>query len=176
MKKAYSLMGLCLLLVLTSLLLSCGGGGGATTATISSVTTTQGGGQTTTQGTTEPTDVTFTTAASSTFDDIPLYSGARPVSGDFSGFTQGFSGSSGGVNVEWHFYEIDASDVNAAQDFYRDAMPDNGWQSIMETALPEMQGNYLMYMKGDGTTSAIIMTFTDPDNSLTILGLCRTSM
>ncbi|OGO17013.1 MAG: hypothetical protein A2Z15_07530 [Chloroflexi bacterium RBG_16_50_11] len=175
MKKAYGLVGICLLLILTSIFIGCGGGGGGATTT--SAVTTQSGGQTTTQSVTTPPNVTITTATSSSFDDIPLYSGARPVSGDYSAYTQGVSGTVEGVNVEWHFYQIDASEIDAAQDFYKNAMPENGWQTLIDMDTPGMAGHYSVYMKDNGDTSAIIMTFTDPNNSsYTILGLCRTSM
>jgi hypothetical protein len=149
-----------LLLTGTLILAGCGGGSGLPK-------TTQYG------------DVKVTTSPDNKpFDDIPVYSGAKAVSGDFSALTGGMS-STGGMTVQWRYYQVSAGDVSKVQDFYKSAMPDKGWSSydLGSLGVPSVQGmTYLMFMK-DTTTSATIMTFANPANAKqVILAISRTSM
>jgi|WetSurMetagenome_2_1015567.scaffolds.fasta_scaffold330544_1 hypothetical protein len=155
MAKKLGLVVIGLLMVATLILAGCGGGG---------TKTTQAG----------DTNVAASQEVNP-FDDIPIYTGAKTVTGDFSSFTSATSGRIAGMKSEWHFYEIKTSDTDAIQNFYKSAMPDKSWISL-NTNVPSVGGmTYSMYMKG--TTYGIIMTFPDPNNSgSVILAICRTHM
>jgi hypothetical protein len=130
--------------------------------------------------TTTPTDNVTTNAPPevSPFSDIPLYTKAKTAAGDYTAFTKGMSSTIKGVKTEWHYYEIDSADTQAAQDFYKTEMHSHGWTVLMDMAdlkFPGMNTSSKMYIKGDD--SAIIMTFPNPANSKkTILGIGKTSM
>jgi len=111
----------------------------------------------------------------SPWSDIPLYSGARQVQGDWSSLANSVTGSSVGVKWEWHFYQINDSDVTSAISFYKANMPGAGWQYLTgSTTNAGSLGNttMVMYMKGS-TAWSVVMTFKNTNGSGSILGLAR---
>jgi hypothetical protein len=176
MKKTLGLVFLGSILVFSSLLSACGGGetSVATTQHTTAATT-----QHTTAATTQQTSATTTqqqqtTSASSPYSDIPIYPGFSHVIGDFEEIMASMSGTFGGVDVEWHYYEKEQVNVDDVIAYYNDNMSDNGWTHVMEMEIPNMDGVYAMYMKG--TQTATIMIFRDPDYMDTyILAICKTS-
>jgi hypothetical protein len=169
-KKTYGMLLLCLVLALSGLLAACGGGDDGTTPATT---------QPTPAASTQPTSAAPTQQqqepAESPYSDIPIYPGAADAFGDYADFSGSFSGETGEVEVEWHYYRVDESDAEAIIDFYNSSMPDNGWQHIMDAEIPEMEGNYAMYIKGNST--AMVMAFVDPEGGPgLILGIYKSSM
>ena len=114
----------------------------------------------------------------SPWSDIPLYSGARQVQGDWTSIADTITGSTAGMKWEWHFHQINDSDVASAISFYKSSMPGAGWQYLTDTTSSEGSlGNttMVMYMKGS-TDWAMIMTFKNTTGTGSILGLARGGM
>jgi hypothetical protein len=160
MKKTLGLVFLCSVLIFSSLISACGGGESPAA---------------TTQHTTAATTQQQTTEVSSPYSDIPVYPGFSHVIGDFEAITGSMSGTFGGVDLEWHYYEIEHVNVDDVMDYYSDHMSDNGWATALEMEMPEVDGVYAMYTKG--TETATIMIFKDPDYMDSyILAICKASM
>ena len=139
---------------------ACGGDNGEeeTTATTTAATS----AATTTAQTTQPSNGG---GGGLTWNDMPVYGGADQIQrgswsipvdeGDYS-------------EVEWRFYETGA-DVDDVINFYKDKMPDNGWDELMWMDMQETAWAY--YSKNNEQDIAAIWVM--PDNGDTIFGLMR---
>ena len=102
-----------------------------------------------------------------TWDDIPLYSGAKqvqkgswfipPAEGDYS-------------KVEWRYYEV-SDDKDSVSSFYKKNMPGEGWEEMGWMETPEM--SWSIYNKNNEQDAAMI--WVSGDNGKTILALMRAS-
>jgi hypothetical protein len=156
MAKKLGLFLVGLLLISTLVLAGCGGSGG--------VKTTQSGDA----------DVSASQEVNP-FEDIPTYAGAKTITGDFSTFTSVTANRITGSTAEWHYYEVKTSDQDAIQNYYKTALPGEGWISL-NSNVPSVEGmTYSMFMKA--ISYAIIMTFPDPSKAgNVVLAICRTSV
>jgi hypothetical protein len=142
---------------------ACGGNGDSEET---STTTTQQ-----TQTTTETTSEEPTTTQSSgngggglTWNDMPVYGGADQIQkgswsipadeGDYS-------------KVEWRYYET-GDDIGDVVDFYKDKMPDNGWDEMMWMDI--MEAAYGYYTKNSEKDAAMIwMAEEDGDTVIAMM-------
>jgi hypothetical protein len=146
---------------------ACGGNGGdeETTQTTEATTTTEE--TTTEETTTEETSNGGGGSGGFTWNDVPIYGGADEI----QEFNISIPPDEGEYSrVEWRYYET-GDDVNDVVDFYKDKMPDNGWEEMMW--MDAMEIAYGMYMKNNEADAAMIWVATD--NGDTVIGLWRAS-
>jgi hypothetical protein len=129
---------------------ACGGNGDN-----EEITTSQTSKPTTKPTTTEP-EITTTESSNGggggdlTWDDMPVYGGADQIQkGSWS-----IPADEGGYSkVEWRYYETGDS-VSDVIDFYKDKMPDKGWEETMWMDMQEVAWAY--YMKNNEKDGAMI--------------------
>ena len=145
---------------------ACGGDNGeeettaATTAANSAATTTA----TTAVQTTQPSNGG---GGGLTWNDMPIYGGADQI----EEFSMSFSPDEGDYSEwEWRYYETGA-DIDDVIDFYKDKMPDNGWDEQMWMDMGEVA--YGMYFKNNEKDAAMVWIATEGGD--TLVGLWRAS-
>ena len=146
---------------------ACGGNGGdeETTQTTEATTTTEE--TTTEETTTQETSNDGDGGGGFTWNDVPIYGGADEI----QEFNISIPPDEGEYSrVEWRYYET-GDDVGNVVDFYKDKMPDNGWEEMMW--MDAMEIAYGMYMKNNEADAAMIWVATD--NGDTVIGLWRAS-
>ena len=153
---------------------ACGGDNGEEETTTAAATTTTSAAATTTgaAATTTPPQTTQPSNGGGgggdlTWDDMPIYPGADQI--------QEFSISMPMEDeeyseVEWRYYECDAS-VEDVVDFYKDEMPDYGWEEMMWMDMSEIA--YGMYMKNNEEDAAMVWIAAEGGD--TLVGLWRAS-
>jgi hypothetical protein len=144
--KRVMLMVLALLLILSCINItacSCGEDNGTTTSQTTSLTTGSSGG-------------------SESWDDVPIYPGAKQV------FKMKGDDTSGGkpITLEKRIYETGAN-ANDVAAFYETKMPANGWEQI---SWMEIQTGFIgQYEKNDGQDNVVIaIASNDKDGGTTI--------
>ena len=145
---------------------SCGGNGGddKTTQTTKATTTEQ---TTTKETTTKETSNGGGSGGGFTWNDVPIYGGADEI----QEFNISIPPDEGEYSrVEWRYYET-GDDIDNVVNFYKDKMPDNGWEEMMWMDAGEIA--YGMYMKNNEADAAMIWVSTD--NGDTVIGLWRAS-
>ena len=127
----------------------------------------------TTSATTAATTAAQTTPPSNggggglTWNDMPIYGGADQI----EEFSMSFSPDEGDYSEwEWRYYETGA-DVEDVVDFYKDKMPDNGWDEQMWMDMGEVA--YGMYFKNNEKDAAMVWIATEGGD--TLVGLWRAS-
>jgi hypothetical protein len=162
--KKISLIFLALAIVAMVAVGACGGNGDSEETTTTTTQSTQTSTETTSQ---EPT----TTQSSGnggggfTWNDVPVYGGADQI----QEFNMSFSPDEGEYSkFEWRYYEVNDS-VDDIVDFYKDKMPDNGWDETMWMDMMEIA--YGMYMKNNENDAA--MVWIASEEGKTLLGLWR---
>ena len=102
-----------------------------------------------------------------TWNDMPIYGGADQI----EEFSMSFSPEEGDFSeFEWRYYETGA-DIDDVIDFYKDKMPDNGWEEAMWVDAGEVA--YGMYMKNNEQDAAMVWIAAEGGN--TLIGLWRAS-
>lgn len=149
---------------------ACGGDGDDETS--AAQTSAQTSNPTTQPSSSEPETTTTESSGSNggglTWNDMPIYGGADQIQkgswsipadeGDYS-------------KVEWRYYETGDS-IEDVVDFYKDKMPDNGWQEMMwmdvmeaawgfYTKNNEKDGAYVWMMEDEGNTVIALMRATE---------------
>ena len=157
MKKVVSLVLVVAIMLSSVGLVACGGGGGATPPPPSE-------GEAAPPSEEEPTP---TPAEGLSWNDMPVYSGAKqvtkgswtvpPAEGEWS-------------KVEWRYYETGDS-VSEVVAFYKSQMPGKGWQEMAWMEMPEVSWGY--YGKNDEQDGA--MVWTGSDDGKTFIALMRAS-
>jgi len=141
---------------------ACGGNNGeeeTTTATTSATTA-----ATTAAQTTQPSNGG---GGGLTWNDMPIYGGADQI----EEFSMSFSPDEGDYSEwEWRYYETGA-DIDDVIDFYKDKMPDNGWDEQMWADMGEVA--YGMYFKNNEKDAAMVWIATEGGD--TLVGLWRAS-
>jgi hypothetical protein len=149
---------------------ACGGNNGeeeTTTATTSATTTTSTAPATTTTAaqTTQPSNGG---GGGLTWNDMPIYGGADQIQEFNMSFTpeedEDYS------KMEWRYYET-GDDVDDVVDFYKDKMPDNGWDEQMWADMGEIA--YGMYFKNNEKDAAMVWIASEEGN--TAIALWRAS-
>ena len=141
---------------------ACGGDNGEeeTTATTTAATS----AATTTAQTTQPSNGG---GGGLTWNDMPIYGGADQI----EEFSMSFSPDEGDYSEwEWRYYETGA-DIDDVIDFYKDKMPDNGWDEQMWADMGEVA--YGMYFKNNEKDAAMVWIATEGGD--TLVGLWRAS-
>ena len=102
-----------------------------------------------------------------TWNDMPVYGGADQI----EEFSMSFSPDEGDYSEwEWRYYETGA-DIDDVIDFYKDKMPDNGWDEQMWMDMGEVA--YGMYFKNNEKDAAMVWIATEGGD--TLVGLWRAS-
>lgn len=102
-----------------------------------------------------------------TWNDVPIYGGADQI----QEFNMSFMPEEGEYSrVEWRYYET-SDDIDDVIDFYKDKMPDNGWDETMWMDMMEVA--YGMYMKNNEADAA--MVWLSSDEGETQIALWRAS-
>ena len=139
---------------------ACGGENGEEETTAAATTTTAAA--TTTTQTTQPSNGG---GGGLTWNDMPIYGGADQI----EEFSMSFSPDDADYSeFEWRYYETGA-DVEDVIDFYKDEMPDNGWDETMWLDAGEIA--YGLYMKNNEKDAAMVWISTDGAD--TLVGLWR---
>ncbi len=144
---------------------ACGGGNGEKETT--AATTAATSAATTAAQTTEPSNGGGGGGGDFTWDDMPVYGGADHIQEFNMSFAPDESEYS---KFEWRYYESNAS-VDDIVDFYKDKMPENGWDEQMWMDMGEIA--YGMYMKNNEKDAA--MVWISRDSGETMLALWRAS-
>lgn len=85
-----------------------------------------------------------------TWNDVPIYGGASQV----QEFNISIPPEEGEYSrVEWRYYET-GDDIDKVVDFYKDKMPDNGWDEMMWMDMMEIA--YGMYMKNNEKDACMV--------------------
>ena len=142
---------------------ACGGNGDEEETTAAQTTTT-----------TETTSAEPTTTQPSgngggglTWNDMPVYGGADEI----HEFSMSFSPDEADYSeFEWRYYESGAN-VGDVIDFYKDKMPDNGWDETMWMEAGEIA--YGVYEKNNENDAAMVWIAADEGD--TLIGLWRAS-
>jgi hypothetical protein len=144
---------------------ACGGDGDDETS--AAQTSAQTSNPTTQPSSSEPETTTTESSGGNgggfTWDDVPIYGGADqiqefnisipPEEGEYS-------------RVEWRYYET-GDDIDDVVDFYRDKMPDKGWDEIAWMDMMEIA--YGMYMKNDEADAAMVwLSSTNGDTQIAL--------
>ena len=141
---------------------ACGGDNGEEETT--AATTAATSAATTTAQTTQPSNGG---GGGLTWNDMPVYGGADQI----EEFTMTFSPDEGDYSeFEWRYYETGA-DVGDVIDFYKDKMPDNGWDEQMWMEAGDIA--YGMYFKNNEKDAAMVWISTEGGD--TLVGLWRAS-
>jgi hypothetical protein len=102
-----------------------------------------------------------------TWDDMPIYGGVDQI----EEFSMTFSPDEGDYSeFEWRYYETGA-DIDDVIDFYKDEMPDNGWDEQMWMDAGEVA--YGMYFKNNEKDAAMVWIAAEEGD--TLIGLWRAS-
>ena len=164
-QKALGIMMVVVLLT-TVCLAACGGDNGGNGDTTTTTTTTAA---TTAVQTTESTTAQPSNGGGDglTWNDMPIYPGADQI----QEFSMSFSPEDEAYSeFEWRYYECGA-DVEDVVDFYKDKMPDNGWDEQMWADMGEIA--YGMYMKNNEKDAA--MVWISSEGGDTMIALWRAS-
>ncbi len=156
--KRISLILVVIAVLALVLVVACGGDNGEeeTTAATSAATTTA--------QTTQPSNGG---GEGLTWNDMPVYGGADQI----EEFTMTFSPDEAEYSeFEWRYYETGA-DVEDVIDFYKDKMPDNGWEEVMWMEAGDIA--YGMIMKNNEKDAAMVWIATEGGD--TLVGLWRAS-
>ena len=139
---------------------ACGGENGEEETTAAATTTTAAA--TTTTQTTQPSNGG---GGGLTWNDMPIYGGADQI----EEFSMSFSPDDADYSeFEWRYYETGA-DVEDVIDFYKDEMPDNGWDETMWLDAGEVA--YGLYMKNNEKDAAMVWIAAEGGD--TLVGLWR---
>ena len=139
---------------------ACGGENGEEETTAAATTTTAAA--TTTAQTTQPSNGG---GGGLTWNDMPIYGGADQI----EEFSMSFSPDDADYSeFEWRYYETGA-DVDDVIDFYKDKMPDNGWDETMWLDAGEVA--YGLYMKNNEKDAAMVWIAAEGGD--TLVGLWR---
>jgi len=139
---------------------ACGGENGEEETTAAATTTTAAA--TTTTQTTQPSNGG---GGGLTWNDMPIYGGADQI----EEFSMSFSPDDADYSeFEWRYYETGA-DVDDVIDFYKDKMPDNGWDETMWLDAGEVA--YGLYMKNNEKDAAMVWIAAEGGD--TLVGLWR---
>lgn len=144
---------------------ACGGDNGeAETTTAATTTTTSAAATTTPAQTTQPSNGGGG-GGGLTWNDMPIYGGADQIQkgswsipadeGDYS-------------KVEWRYYES-GDDIDDIIDFYKDKMPDNGWEEMGWFDMQETAWGF--YMKNNEKDAAYVWMIAEGGD--TVIALMR---
>jgi hypothetical protein len=142
---------------------ACGGNGD------NEETTPQTSAQTSQPSSSEPEATTESSngggGGSLTWNDMPIYGGADQIQkGSWS-----IPADEGGYSkVEWRYYETGDS-IDKVTDFYKDKMPDNGWDEMGWFDIQEAAWG--MYMKNDEKDAAYI--WMSGEDGKTVIAMMR---
>jgi hypothetical protein len=141
---------------------ACGGDNGEEKTT---ATTTAATSAATTTKTTQPSNGG---GGGFTWNDVPIYGGADQI----QEFSMSFMPEEDEdySKMEWRYYET-GDDVDDVVDFYKDKMPDNGWDEQMWADMGEIA--YGMYMKNNEKDAA--MVWISSEEGQTAIALWRAS-
>ena len=132
---------------------SCGGNGD--NEETSAATSSQTSNQTSQPSSSEPEATTTESSGGNggsgfTWNDVPIYGGASQV----QEFNISIPPEEGEYSrVEWRYYETN-DDIDKVVDFYKDKMPDNGWDEMAWMDMMEI--GYGMYMKNNEADAAMV--------------------
>jgi hypothetical protein len=100
-----------------------------------------------------------------TWNDMPIYGGADHI----EKFTMSFSPDEAEYSeFEWRYYETSA-DPEDVVDFYKDKMPDNGWDEVWWMDAGDVA--YAMYTKNNENDAAVVWIASEEGK--TVIGLWR---
>ncbi len=140
---------------------ACGGDNGEEETT-TSATTTSSQPTTSEPQTSEPSNGG---GGGLTWNDMPIYGGVDQI----EEFSMSFSPDEGDYSeFEWRYYETGA-DIDDVIDFYKDKMPDNGWDEQMWMDAGEVA--YGMYFKNNEKDAAMVWIAAEGGD--TLIGLWR---
>jgi hypothetical protein len=145
---------------------ACGGDGDDETS--AAQTSAQTSNPTTQPSSSEPETTTTESSGGNggggfTWDDVPIYGGADQV----QEFNISIPPEEGEYSrVEWRYYET-GDDIDDVIDFYKDKMPDNGWDEVVWMDMMEVA--YGMYMKNNEADAAMVwLSSTNGDTQIAL--------
>lgn len=143
---------------------ACGGDNGEAKTTAAK-TTTPTSQPTTAPQSTQPSNGGNGGGGGLTWNDMPIYGGADHI----QEFSMSFSPDEADYSeFEWRYYET-GDDIDDVVDFYKDKMPDNGWEEVWWMEAGEIA--YGMYMKNNEKDAALVWIAGEGGN--TVIGLWR---
>ena len=143
MKKPFYMLMVLILVLSCTALVACGGGDDdddeQSNGTSSEVTSEE------TSATSDETSGTSGEGCS----DVPKYPGASDTEASWNWGAGQFGEN---AEAEWHYYTTD-DDPSDVIDYYKDEMPDEGWQEVMSMDYDEYA--MTIWMKDEGTVAGI---------------------